>query len=68
MLAAFFLSYEDESTLRKMINMFNTKSPSTSDIKIILTKNMTKCNIFKSELPQIHLRYMEEVIFSKIKL
>ena len=56
-IAAFLLNHKDGSILREMIKIFKTKNPLTPDTRIILTdKDMIECNIFKTELPHIHLQ------------
>ena len=48
---------EDEDSIRNVVQMFKTNNPKWTDIKVvIIDKDMTEGQVFKSEIPDAKLQ------------
>ena len=55
---------EDEESIRKMFQIFKSKNPRWTDIKVVITdKDMTKQNVISSEIPNAHVCTMYSALF-----
>ena len=54
----FFIVYkEDHDTITKMLEIFKSKNPKWDQVEVVMTdKDMVERNVFKEQLPQIHLQ------------
>lgn len=56
-IAAFIVTSEEEHMIRQMIQIFKTKNPKWTDIKVILTdKDMVERTVFSEEIPNSNLQ------------